>query len=262
MNAASQLVFKSASRRTSKHGGRDHVGEMTSGTKLPVRLGVNQTKVIAGSAYIGSCARLLLLMSHLGVLSCLLLTRSPAGHTLSSLLSEKSVHRALAHEGKVWRYDGCPRRSCTVLPPRSSQRRSRSCSCPLTCWSRGGCDQEEVPDWYSKAQPGDITVQQYHRGFTFSAFPVTITHPLQQKYMKLRWRRQVLLTRSLKRVRRKAFIHLPWDASCARSHRSSSLVTAPCKRRPACLFVVVEHFVHILNTAHDGPIAQVPDAQI
>jgi hypothetical protein len=34
----------------------------------------------------------------------------------------------------------------------------------------------------SKAKPGDITVQQYHRGFASSAFDVTISHPLQQKY--------------------------------------------------------------------------------
>ena len=34
----------------------------------------------------------------------------------------------------------------------------------------------------SKAKPGDITVQQYHRGFATSAFDVTIAHPLQQKY--------------------------------------------------------------------------------
>ena len=34
----------------------------------------------------------------------------------------------------------------------------------------------------SNAKPGDITVQQYHRGFASPAFDVTITHPLQQKY--------------------------------------------------------------------------------
>ena len=34
----------------------------------------------------------------------------------------------------------------------------------------------------SNAKPGDITIQQYHRGFATSAFDVTIAHPLQQKY--------------------------------------------------------------------------------
>ena len=44
----------------------------------------------------------------------------------------------------------------------------------------------------SNAKPGDITVQQYHRGFASSAFDVTVAHPLQQKYKEtLRWRRQV-----------------------------------------------------------------------
>ena len=33
----------------------------------------------------------------------------------------------------------------------------------------------------SRAKPGDITVQQYHRGFASSAFDVTISHPLQKK---------------------------------------------------------------------------------
>ena len=37
----------------------------------------------------------------------------------------------------------------------------------------------------SRAKPGDITVQQYHRGFPTSAFDVTIAHPLQQKYLKI-----------------------------------------------------------------------------
>ena len=37
----------------------------------------------------------------------------------------------------------------------------------------------------SNAKPGDITVQQYHRGFASSAFDVTITHPLQQKYTEI-----------------------------------------------------------------------------
>ena len=37
----------------------------------------------------------------------------------------------------------------------------------------------------SKVKPGDITVQQYHRGFATSAFDVTITHPLQQKFLEI-----------------------------------------------------------------------------
>ena len=37
----------------------------------------------------------------------------------------------------------------------------------------------------SNEKPGDITVQQYHRGFASSAFDVTITHPLQQKYLEI-----------------------------------------------------------------------------
>ena len=37
----------------------------------------------------------------------------------------------------------------------------------------------------SNEKPGDITVQQYHRGFASSAFDVTITHPLQQKYKEI-----------------------------------------------------------------------------
>ena len=37
----------------------------------------------------------------------------------------------------------------------------------------------------SNAKPGDITVQQYHRGLASSAFDVTITHPLQQKYKEI-----------------------------------------------------------------------------
>ena len=37
----------------------------------------------------------------------------------------------------------------------------------------------------SKAKPGDITVQQLHRGFESTAFDVTITHPLQAKYIDI-----------------------------------------------------------------------------
>jgi hypothetical protein len=37
----------------------------------------------------------------------------------------------------------------------------------------------------SSARPGDISVQQYHRGFATSAFDVTISHPLQKKYIDI-----------------------------------------------------------------------------
>jgi hypothetical protein len=37
----------------------------------------------------------------------------------------------------------------------------------------------------SKKKPGDITVQQYHRGFSSTAFDVTVTHPLQKKYIEI-----------------------------------------------------------------------------
>jgi hypothetical protein len=37
----------------------------------------------------------------------------------------------------------------------------------------------------SNERPGDITVQQYHRGFASSAFDVTITHPLQKKFIEI-----------------------------------------------------------------------------
>ena len=37
----------------------------------------------------------------------------------------------------------------------------------------------------SNVKPGDITVQQYHRGFATSAFDVTITHPLQKKTIEV-----------------------------------------------------------------------------
>ena len=37
----------------------------------------------------------------------------------------------------------------------------------------------------SRAKPGDITVQQYHRGFATSAFDVTVSHPLQKKFIEI-----------------------------------------------------------------------------
>jgi len=49
----------------------------------------------------------------------------------------------------------------------------------------------------SKAKPGDITVQQYHRGFATSAFDITISHPLQKKFIEIAMRRQVWWQRRL-----------------------------------------------------------------
>jgi hypothetical protein len=37
----------------------------------------------------------------------------------------------------------------------------------------------------SNKKPGDITVQQYHRGFSSTAFDVTVTHPLQKKFIEV-----------------------------------------------------------------------------
>jgi len=37
----------------------------------------------------------------------------------------------------------------------------------------------------SLVKPGDITVQQYCRGFPTSAFDVTIAHPLQKKFLEI-----------------------------------------------------------------------------
>lgn len=34
----------------------------------------------------------------------------------------------------------------------------------------------------SGEKPGDLTIQQYHRGYASSAFDITVTHPLQKKY--------------------------------------------------------------------------------
>ena len=74
----------------------------------------------------------------------------------------------------------------------------------------------------SKAKPGDITVQQYHRGFASSAFDVTITHPLQQKYQEVAMEEAGLvaeeahdrkLQKSLEAVKRKAFTLCRWLGS-------------------------------------------------
>jgi len=37
----------------------------------------------------------------------------------------------------------------------------------------------------STKKPGDISVQQYHRGFPTSAFDVTVSHPLQKKFFEV-----------------------------------------------------------------------------
>ena len=37
----------------------------------------------------------------------------------------------------------------------------------------------------SNAKLGDITVQHYHRGFASSAFDITISQPLQKKYLDI-----------------------------------------------------------------------------
>ena len=37
----------------------------------------------------------------------------------------------------------------------------------------------------SKTKPGDITIQQYHRGFATSAFDVTIAHSLHKKFIEI-----------------------------------------------------------------------------
>ena len=73
----------------------------------------------------------------------------------------------------------------------------------------------------SNAKPGDITVQQYHRGFASSAFDVAITHPLQQKYKEIAMEEAGLvaeeghdrkLQKSLE-VKRKAFTLCRWPGS-------------------------------------------------
>jgi hypothetical protein len=46
-------------------------------------------------------------------------------------------------------------------------------------------DREEEPGGGLQGQAGDISVQQYHRGFATSAFDVTISHPLQKKYIEI-----------------------------------------------------------------------------
>ena len=75
----------------------------------------------------------------------------------------------------------------------------------------------------SNAKPGDITVQQYRRGFASSAFDVTITHPLQQKYKEIAMEEAGLVAekahdRKLQKSlevcsRRKAFTLCRWPGS-------------------------------------------------
>ena len=74
----------------------------------------------------------------------------------------------------------------------------------------------------SRAKPGDITVQQYHRGFASSAFDVTLTHPLQKKFIEIAMEEAGVvaeeahdrkLQKSLRCARRKAFTLCPWLGS-------------------------------------------------
>ena len=74
----------------------------------------------------------------------------------------------------------------------------------------------------SNAKPGDITVQQYHRGFASSAFDVTITHPLQQKYKEIAMEAGMvaeeahdrkLLKSLLRCAKRRASTLCPWHGS-------------------------------------------------
>jgi len=71
----------------------------------------------------------------------------------------------------------------------------------------------------SKAKPGDITVQQYHRGFASSAFDVT---HCSKNIKKLRWRRQVAeeahdkkLQKSLEVCQKEGihFVPLAWEST-------------------------------------------------
>jgi len=49
----------------------------------------------------------------------------------------------------------------------------------------------------SSAKPGDITVQQYHRGFATSAFDVTTLIICRKSILKLRWKRKMLQLKKL-----------------------------------------------------------------
>jgi hypothetical protein len=74
----------------------------------------------------------------------------------------------------------------------------------------------------SRVKPGDISVQQYHRGFATSAFDVTITHPLQKQFLEIamdeqEWWPKKLMTescRSLSRcAKKRAFTLCRWLGS-------------------------------------------------
>ena len=66
----------------------------------------------------------------------------------------------------------------------------------------------------SRVKPGDITVQQYHRGFATSAFDVTITHPLQKKFLKEE-ARDGKLQKSLDMCKEEGihFVPLAWEST-------------------------------------------------
>ena len=68
----------------------------------------------------------------------------------------------------------------------------------------------------------DITVQQYHRGFATSAFDVTITHPLQQKFLEIAIEEGGVvaedahdrkLTKSFEVCKKGHFVPLAWEST-------------------------------------------------
>src|SRR5690242_13167088 len=70
-----------------------------------------------------------------------------------------------------------------------------------------------------RVKPGDITVQQYHRGFATSAFDVTIAHPLQKKFIQIAMEEAGMAAEEahdkmvIKCAKRKAFTLCPWPGS-------------------------------------------------
>ena len=62
----------------------------------------------------------------------------------------------------------------------------------------------------SRAKPGDITVQQYHRGFASSAFDVTISHPLQKKFIEIAMEEAGMAAKGAHD--RKVIVPLAWES--------------------------------------------------